>query len=209
MADIAIWQFPAVTSMEDQDKFFIVQGVEEHLITKGDLVKLLNGLSDNDRNKLSAIKIDGTGSRILSDNGEYITLLSFLSEQQFNVNNNGIAEIKGYHTHSNKDTVDKFSESEGMILFDGHGIKKDLTCTLSANGWSSEKPYTQTVPVEGITSGSSPIVDIVISENTETGIKESDAFACITRISAGDGNITAYCYTDKPEVDINLKIGVI
>ncbi len=209
MSDISVSQLPKITTISDDDKIFIVSGSSEYLISKSDFVKFINGLSPAERSKLSAIVIDGSGKKFLSDNGEYLNISGLMSPEQFNTNSAGIAEIKGYHTHSNKDTLDKFSESGNTVLFDGHNIKKDLTCTLLAEGWSDIKPYTQTVTVEGITSDSSPIVDIVISENTETGIKEADAFACITRISTGDGNITAHCYADKPEVDINLKIGVI
>ena len=87
--------------------------------------------------------------------------------------------------------------------------KVDKTCTFLATGWSSTVPYTQTVAVEGITESLNPRIDIIISDNVVTGKKEEIAFSYFTRVTTGDGILTAYCYETKPDVDLNIMIEVI
>ena len=87
--------------------------------------------------------------------------------------------------------------------------KVDKTCTFLATGWSSTVPYTQTVAVEGITESLNPRIDIIISDNVVTGKKEEIAFSYVTKVTTGDGILTAYCYETKPDVDLNIMIEVI
>ena len=87
--------------------------------------------------------------------------------------------------------------------------KIDKTCTFLATGWSSTVPYTQTVTVEGITESLNPRIDIIISDNVVTGKKEEMAFSYVTKVTTGDGILTAYCYETKPDVDLNIMIEVI
>lgn len=87
--------------------------------------------------------------------------------------------------------------------------KIDKTCTFTADGWSDTVPYTQTVAVEGITEALNPRIDLVVSDNVVTGLKEEIAFSYFTRVTTGDGILTAYCYETKPDVDLNIMIEVI
>ena len=87
--------------------------------------------------------------------------------------------------------------------------KVDKTCTFLATGWSSTVPYTQTVTVEGITESLNPRIDIIVSDNVVTGKKEEIAFSYVTKVTTGDGILTAYCYETKPDVDLNIMIEVI
>lgn len=87
--------------------------------------------------------------------------------------------------------------------------KIDKTCTFTADGWSDVIPYTQTVTVEGITESLNPRIDLIVSDNVVTGKKEEIAFSYFTRVTTGDGILTAYCYETKPDVDLNIMIEVI
>lgn len=87
--------------------------------------------------------------------------------------------------------------------------KIDKTCTFLATGWSDTVPYTQTVTVEDITESLNPRIDIIISDNVVTGKKEEIAFSYVTKVTTGDGILTAYCYETKPDVDLNIMIEVI
>lgn len=87
--------------------------------------------------------------------------------------------------------------------------KVDKTCTFTADGWSNTVPYTQTVSVDGITEVLNPRIDIIISDNVTTGKKEEVAFSYFTRVTTGNGILTAYCYETKPDVDLNIMIEVI
>lgn len=87
--------------------------------------------------------------------------------------------------------------------------KVDKTCTFTADGWNDVVPYTQTVAVEGITESLNPRIDLIVSDNVVTGKKEEIAFSYFTRVTTGDGILTAYCYETKPNIDINIMIEVI
>lgn len=87
--------------------------------------------------------------------------------------------------------------------------KIDKTCTFLTTDWSNTVPYTQTVAVEGITESLNPRIDIIISDNVVAGKKEEIAFSYVTKVTTGDGILTAYCYETKPDVDLNIMIEVI
>ena len=87
--------------------------------------------------------------------------------------------------------------------------KVDKTCIFTADGWSDTVPYTQTVAVEGIAEILNPRIDLIVSDNVVTGLKEEIAFSYFTRVTTGDGILTAYCYQTKPDVDLTVMIEVI
>ena len=87
--------------------------------------------------------------------------------------------------------------------------KIDKSTVLLAENQSSNLPYTYTVELAVITSQLNPRVDIIVSDNIITGIKEEENFNYITRITTGDGVLIAQCYENKPSIDLNLIIEVI
>ena len=114
---------------------------------------------------------------------------------------------------TNKDGTQRATVLNGEDGKDGittiQTSKVDKTCTFLATEWSSTVPYTQTVAVEGITESLNPRIDIIISDNVVTGKKEEIAFSYVTKVTTGDGILTAYCYETKPDVDLNIMIEVI
>lgn len=83
--------------------------------------------------------------------------------------------------------------------------------TLIASGWSSKVPYTQTVNVEGILLTDDPFVDVDMGDVTsgDSGMTLLEAWSFVGRVTANEGNITAYCYDEKPTVDIPLVLKVV
>lgn len=77
---------------------------------------------------------------------------------------------------------------------------------LSTDWVGEDAPFTQTLSIEGITGADRPLIDIVQSDNQETAEAELEAWAMVSKIETGDGSITATCYSDKPEIDLNLII---
>lgn len=86
--------------------------------------------------------------------------------------------------------------------------KFSLTCTFLADNWTETAPYTQTITVSQLTAAHNPDIDIIISDNIETGRKEELAYNYLTKITTGDGTLTALCYNYKPDIDLNLLIEV-
>ena len=115
--------------------------------------------------------------------------------------------IQNGYTGTEKEWLESLKGTDGTTTV--QTTKIDKTCTFLATGWSSTVPYTQTVTVEGITESLNPRIDIIISDNVVTGKKEEIAFSYVTKVTTGDGILTAYCYETKPDVDLNIMIEVI
>ena len=80
---------------------------------------------------------------------------------------------------------------------------------LLASEWSEEAPYTQQIAVDGILEKDEPFVDIDLS-GTEDVLSVIEAWGMVGRCTAiADNTITAYCYQEKPFVDIPLKFKVV
>lgn len=152
-------------------------------------------------------------------NGVDITIVDKNGNQQVGIRNgtDGVNGADGKSAYQS--AVDKGfegSEEDWLTSLKGQdGVttiqttKVDKTCTFTAEGWSSVVPYTQTVAVEGITELLNPRIDLKVSENVATGKKEEIAFSYFTRVTTGDGILTAYCYETKPDIDVTIMIEVI
>ena len=84
--------------------------------------------------------------------------------------------------------------------------------TLTASGWSGTAPYTQTAAASGILSTDVPFVDVDMSGATgsEAGATLQEAWGFVGRVTVSEsGEITAYCYEEKPTVDIPLILKVV
>jgi hypothetical protein len=117
-----------------------------------------------------------------------------------------LAVDNGY-TGTEKEWLASLKGTDGTITV--QTTKIDKTCTFLTTDWSNTVPYTQTVAVEGITESLNPRIDIIISDNVVVGKKEEIAFSYVTKVTTGDGILTAYCYETKPDVDLNIMIEVI
>ena len=79
---------------------------------------------------------------------------------------------------------------------------------LSASGWTSSKPYTQTVSISGILNTDIPKADIILSSTTATALNERDSWGCVDQIIAGNNSITAKCLDKKPTVNMSVQLEV-
>lgn len=99
----------------------------------------------------------------------------------------------------NADTVGGKTIPDNIASFNRY------TTTLLASGWSSSSPYTQTVSISGITENDYPVVDIIISDESDIESLKN-AWNNVDKISTGNNSITAYCYSQKPELDIPIQL---
>lgn len=94
------------------------------------------------------------------------------------------------------------------MIINEHIPKSNRAVTLLASGWSSSVPYTQTLTVQGVNAGDEPIIaagkPLTLDSASYKALNK--AFGMIDRITTGDGTITAYCYTNKPTVNVPIVI---
>ena len=91
---------------------------------------------------------------------------------------------------------------------------KDLATTITYNAtigtsWSGSGPYTQNVTVSGILSTDNPIVDVVLSSDTDASRLILEAWANISRIVANNNSITVYCYDEGNAVNIPIQLKMV
>lgn len=81
--------------------------------------------------------------------------------------------------------------------------------TLTAAGWSGSAPYSQTITVPGILATDNPFVDVNLSGVTN-GTSILEAWILVGRLTVtADNTVVAYCYEDKPEVNIPIILKVV
>lgn len=175
MADKYIWDIPLISTMNDEDRFLIVVGTSEYLITKETLQKVLNGLSNENSKKLSAIIIDGDGTRFLRNDGTYVALNAMFDSKQF-IEDNGVVKLNGYHIHENKNILDKFSVQAGTnkLLYDGEGFASEYTlpvATTETLGGVKADGTTITVDVDGTIHGANTYELPTASSTVLGGVK--------------------------------------
>lgn len=104
-------------------------------------------------------------------------------------------------------TTSAFEVTNGVTTVSSSAV--NLTGTLTAGGWSDTVPYTQTVTVTGLSANGNPILDLVVSADTATGISENKEWAYITKAETAENTLTVKCYENKPSVDLNFIIKVV
>lgn len=70
-------------------------------------------------------------------------------------------------------------------------------------------PYTQNIVVRGLRKTDEVVVGPIQSADYTTAKKQLESYNCISRIIANDGYISMVCYTDKPSLNIPIRILVL
>ena len=93
-------------------------------------------------------------------------------------------------------------DMENKASADNHHIHMEVA--LTADGWSAEAPYAQTVATPGIVETDHPHYGLV---EVDDKLKLDD-FGMIAYMYFSDGEATAVCLDSKPQNDITLWIEV-
>ena len=85
------------------------------------------------------------------------------------------------------------------------------SATFTAAGWSASAPYTQTASAAGVLATDDPFVDVDMSgaSGSAQGAALTEAWGFVGRVTAGSGKITAYCYEEKPAVNLPVILKVV
>lgn len=87
-------------------------------------------------------------------------------------------------------------------------IATTYTATISTTWTGDSAPYTQTVTVPGITENDTPVVDVVLSDDSATALSQLEAWSCVSKITTGTNQITVTCLEEKPAVDIPIQLNI-
>lgn len=117
-----------------------------------------------------------------------------------------IALYEGVHTI---DTLPEYQPKGRMVEALNCGVLTTRTnSVLSANGWSSSAPYTQTVNVVGITGNDSPHISPVYNGTLAEKLAQQAAWGMVSDAEASGGYITFYCFEEKPTTAVTIQIEV-
>lgn len=108
------------------------------------------------------------------------------------------------------EALDEARTSLGQRI-EGKASTARYGATLKAGGWSAGAPYEQTVAVSGVLATDDPFVDVDMSGagSASAGTELTEAWMLVGRVKANEGSVTAYCYEDRPAVDIPLILKVV
>lgn len=85
-----------------------------------------------------------------------------------------------------------------------------MVCTgvFLKDNWVGTDTYTQTIEMEDILETDTPFIDVYL-EGIEEAAIVSSAWTLIGRVKTENDKITAYCYLEKPNVDIPVILKVV
>ena len=66
--------------------------------------------------------------------------------------------------------------------------------------------FTQVIKINGILEEDSPIIGVLLDNNTEISKSQIKAWSNVSRITTEKGLIKVYCYKDKPDIDIDIQL---
>lgn len=128
------------------------------------------------------------------------------------VNGEGNAPSVAQKLQSLADGLDtKISAQEALQAIGRKASTASYTAVFPSAGWSASAPYSQTVSVTGILATDDPLADVSLSgaSTAQAGKALTDAWTFVSRVDTADGTVTAYCYEEKPEVDIPVILKVV
>lgn len=128
-------------------------------------------------------------------------------------NSDGTYSTRWFETKANIVLFDDGTNVEAFKTTTNESLNnKAQTITYTATidtTWSGSGPFTKTVTVSGIQSTDNPIVDIVLSDDTETAKAELEAYGKISDITTSNGSITIRCLEEKPESSFSIQLKVV
>lgn len=113
------------------------------------------------------------------------------------------------HAYVGGGSADKLNWTKELAFYDQvTALVAVKTATLTAAGWSSSAPYTQTVSVSGITASDAPVISYKIPDGSSASAVAAikKAWSCVDRGVTGANTITFYCYAKKPTSDVIVCI---
>lgn len=83
--------------------------------------------------------------------------------------------------------------------------------TVPAAGWSDTAPYTQTIPVVGLSDSDVPKIDVSFSDSIDDDTYDAvtDAYNCLTYCAALNSQLVLKCRYDKPSTDFSITVEAV
>lgn len=145
-------------------------------------VDSLNKAATEKIDKLNDLKFDKSGGII---------------EGEISMSNNNITDLA--------EPVNSSDAATKNYVDSKHFIK---TATIGTEWSGSDVPYLQVVSITDILEEDNPHISPMYSNVLETAIMQKEAWMMVNRGVTSAGEITFYCFEDKPEVEIPIQIEV-
>lgn len=114
--------------------------------------------------------------------------------------------------HKDGDYFYPLTTADQVVMPDGsrlnsvfrHTVRTNITLLVS--NWSSNAPYTQTITLDDYIDDLKVDANIIYSGIEETDLELNKAASCLSYIKKNGKNVTFYCLSSKPEIDIPIEI---
>ena len=100
------------------------------------------------------------------------------------------------------------SSNKRILVGQTKSVEDLIKGTFVADGWkeAEDDGYVfQTITNSKVTGKHPLIIDLIVSSDIDVGTDEQNEWAKISRIVAGAGTITAYCYDTEPKISLNFQ----
>lgn len=87
--------------------------------------------------------------------------------------------------------------------------RKVFTAILTASGWGTVAPYTQSLVIDGILKTDQPHIFPLYSATLEEAIAQREAWAKVCDAETGANTITFACFEEIPKKEIPIQIEVV
>lgn len=147
---------------------------------------------------------DVNGMHGVNVNGQSPTVECIETDDGYNFNVTDIYGTKTYKIYNGKNGTDGINGVTTVV-----SQKQFFNVTFTAEGWQgTNTPYSQTITLDAMTEDLNPVVDLIVSDVVAVGLSEEQNYNYITKITTGNQSLTAYCYKEKPTVDLNIIVEV-
>ena len=114
------------------------------------------------------------------------------------------AKVNGLKSTNTQDALKELSDK-----VDKKSEESTLTATIGTAYTGDVAPYTQTVPLVGISADDNPIISVVLDADPTVAKNQLNAWSKVTRIVTTTNGLIVYCYKSKPDVEIPIQVKCI
>ena len=133
----------------------------------------------------------------------------FTGDRKYNLINNSDGTVSMTDATEYTQQGDAFGAKElNEIGAEVNKIQAMKNIVLTASGWSSTAPYTQTVEIDGITESDLPVplLDVSGAESLSEEKAMKKQFGWISYYDTDDGSITFTAKYRKPTMDLSVGL---
>lgn len=186
----------------------IVHGVVEQVDTAAIFTQYQAALNDFETIQQAEFENWVNGLKQVLDENTAGNLLNLINDHK--------GDSNAHFTQGEKSELQAKFNAEGKALkavsadyaTNADFVAKNFTVNVGLD-WGTAAPYSQNITASGVLETDNPIVDIILSSDTEAAINQEKEYGKVSKIITSNGSITVVCLKDKPELAFTIQLKVV